>query len=455
MGESGVEKLMEGTLRGTRGVKVKDIGASGEDGEAPAERRVDPVVGKDVQLTLDIGMQADFQDAVREKHLLKGQDGKDHFAAVVVMSMDGQVLTLWSSETYDLNQIGQLRQSLVMDNGYRRPLTNRALQAYTPGSTVKPLVASAALTEGVVDRGTTVNCIGYLFPGRPNVFRCSIFEEFHVGHGPVQLVDAIEKSCNIYFYTAGRELGVERLSKWFDAYGLGRDTGFELPEQDGAIPSLKGAADADARSSEAIFLGIGQGPVAVTPLQMAAAYGTLLRAGDPVRPRILAQAEERAPQRRMVLAPDTVAAVREGMERVVSGSGGTARKAFAGMRLAVAGKTGSATAWGPVFDDNGNPVWDTTRPEKNADGTVKVGKDGQPVYRQQQAEGTHAWFMGYAPADNPQYIVSAVMEFGGHGGTWAAPMAREAFIQLERHGYLPALDVAPADESAGAVGRAD
>lgn len=452
MGESGVEKLMEGVLRGTRGVRLKELGASGEEEEEG--KRVDPAVGGDVQLTLDIGLQSDFQNAVREKHLLRGQDGKDHFAAVVVMSMDGQVLTMWSSETYDLNRMEELRNDLIKD-GYRRPLANRTLQAYTPGSTVKPLVASAALTERVVDLGTTVNCIGYLFPGRPNQFRCSIFEEHHVGHGPVQLVDAIEKSCNIYFYTAGRELGVERLAKWFDAFGLGRDSGFELPEQDGAIPSLTGAADADARSSEAIFLGIGQGPVSVTPLQMAVAYGTLLKGGEVVRPRILAKGYERAGAARMVLSPETVHAVREGMEKVVDGDLGTARKVLGGMKLQIAGKTGSATAWQPAFDDAGNPVWDTSRPVKNGDGTVKVGADGQPVYRQMQEEGTHAWFVGYAPADKPQYIVSAVMEFGGHGGVWAAPMAKEAFVELERHGYLPAVDVAPMEGEAGAVGRAD
>jgi penicillin-binding protein 2 len=453
MGESGVEKLMEGVLRGTRGVRLKDLGASGEEEETEG-KRVDPQVGGDVQLTVDIGLQSDFQNAVREKHLLRGQDGKDHFAAVVVMSMDGQVLTMWSSETYDLNRMEELRGQLIKDN-YRRPLANRTLQAYTPGSTVKPMVAAAALEERVVNLGTTVNCVGYLFPGRPNVFRCSIFEEHHVGHGPVQLVDALEKSCNIYFYTAGRDLGVEKLTKWFDAFGLGRDSGFELPEQDGAIPDLNGAGDADVRSSEAIFLGIGQGPVAVTPLQMAVAYGTLLKGGEVVRPRILAKGYERAGAARMGLAPETVRAVREGMEKVVGGDLGTARKVLGGMKLEVAGKTGSATAWGPVFDDAGQPVWDTSKPVKNEDGTVKVGADGQPVYRQMQEEGTHAWFVGYAPADKPQYVVSALMEFGGHGGGWAAPMAKEAFLQLERHGYLPAVDVAPMEENAGAVGRAD
>ncbi len=439
MGESGVEQLKENVLRGTRGARLKELGATGEEEDQPGQR-VDPQVGGDVQLTLDVGMQKDFQDAVHAKQLLKGQDGKDHFAAVVVMSMDGQVLSLWSSETYDLNKIGEERRALIRD-AYRRPLTNRALQSYTPGSIVKPLVASAALRAGVINNATTVVCNGYLFPGRPNIFRCSIFEESGGHHGPLQVVDAIEKSCNIFFYTVGRDMGVERMTQWFDAFGLGRDTGFELPEQDGAIPSLRGADDPDTQSSEAIFLGIGQGPVAVTPLQMATAYATLLKAGEVVRPHILAKSTEVPGPRRMILPPEIVATVRQGMEEVVSGPAGTARDVFRGIKLKIAGKTGSATAWGPVWDDAGNPVWDTSRPLKEEDGTVKLGTDGQPMYRQMQAEGTHAWFVGYAPADDPQYVVSAVMEFGGHGGKWAGPMAKEAFLQLERHGYLPAVDV--------------
>ncbi|HVS69924.1 MAG TPA: penicillin-binding transpeptidase domain-containing protein [Phycisphaerae bacterium] len=455
MGGSGIEKLEEDTLRGARGVKVKDIAS---DATSPdAERRLDPVVGNNVQLTLDIGLQADIQNNIRQKHLLKGEDGKDHFAALVVMSLDGQVLTLWSSETYDLNQIDALRGSLIKD-AYRRPLTNRALQGYTPGSTVKPLVASGALTENVITPATTIVCNGYLFPGKPNIFRCAIYEETHgaATHGPLQVVDALAESCNIFFYTVGRDMGMDRMLKWFDLYGLGRDSGFELPEQNGSIPDPRAQRDADAALMEATQMGIGQGPVTVTPIQMAAAYATLLQGGQPVRPHILAKDTGDLPPRRFSLPPDVVSIVRQGMERVVASPEGTAYKPFKGMKLQVAGKTGSATAWGPVYDDNGNPVWDTTRPEKNADGSPKIGPDGQPIYHQATAEGTHAWFVGYAPANNPQYVVVAMMEFGGYGGSWAAPMAREAFLQLERHSYLPALDVPPPDPQAppNAIGSA-
>jgi penicillin-binding protein 2 len=453
MGESGVERLMEGVLRGSRGVRLKDLGAAGD--EETEAKRIDPTVGKDVQLTLDVGLQSDFQNAVRDKHLLRGQDGKDHFAALVVMSLDGQVLALWSSETYDLNRIDELRNTLIRDQ-FRRPLTNRALQSYTPGSTLKPLVASAALSENVIDTSTTVNCIGYLYPGRPNMYRCSIFEESHglSYHGPLQVVEALEKSCNIFFYTTGRNMGMDRLIKWFDLYGLGRDSGFELPEQDGSIPAFRTDRDPDTANTEATLMGIGQGPVAVTPLQMAAAYGTLLQAGDPVRPRILARPSDPLP-RRFSLSRDTVATVRDGMQRVVANPGGTAHKTLGNLKLPIGGKTGSATAWGPVFDDNGNPAWDTAHPLKNPDGSPRLDDNGQPLYRQLQEEGTHAWFVGYAPADKPQYIVAAIMEFGGHGGTWAAPMAKEAFLELERHGYLPALDVTPMEGDPGAVGKVD
>ena len=257
---------------------------------AEPEKRIDPIPGKDVKLTLDVALQHDLYNALLDpaKHLLRGQDANDtknHFVALVIMSLDGQVLSMISLPTYDPNQIDALRAQLNADEA-NRPLANRALEGYQPGSTVKPLLASAALTEGVITPETTITCNGYLFPNRPGSFRCSIYVETNgrVTHGPLQLEDAIAQSCNIYFYNVGRMLGLEKLSHWFDLYGLGRDTGFELRESNGFIPTTQALADPDAAKTESLFLGIGQGRVNATPLQMANAYATLLRGGLDIAP---------------------------------------------------------------------------------------------------------------------------------------------------------------------------
>lgn len=127
------------------------------------------------------------------------------------------------------------------------------------------------------------------------------------------------------------------------------------------------------------------------------------------------------------------------MEAVVSR--GTGKDIFRSMHLPIAGKTGTADTSRPAFDDNGQPLYDTSRPLLDKNGRPLLGPDGKPLYSRMPHPGTDAWFVAYAPADNPQYVVAAVMEFGGFGGKAAAPMVKEALLQLERHGYLPKMDV--------------
>lgn len=435
VGEMGVERKMESVLHGRRGCVVLDKTKDGA-----VEKRIEAVPGKDVKLTLDIALQRDIQKAMLDpsKHLLRGQDGKNHFVGMVVLSMDGQVLSLISWPTFDPNTIDQTRAALVQDN-WRRPLVDRALEPYQPGSTVKPLLATGGLTEGVITPQTTVVCNGYLFPGRPNAFRCSIYVETNgrASHGPLQLADALAQSCNIYFYTLGGKLGIERISKWFGLYGLGQNSGFELPDANGSIPHVGTERDASEERTDSLFLGIGQGPVTATPLQMANAYATLLRGGLAITPRILLDEAPRGAQR-FTLDPNVVSAVRAGMEAVVTR--GTAQDIFSGMQLPVAGKTGTADTVRPAFDDNGNPVFDPSRPLVDKNGKPRLGADGKPLYARARQKGTDAWFVGYAPADRPKFVVAAVMEFGGYGGKAAAPMVREAFLQLEKHHYLEDVD---------------
>jgi penicillin-binding protein 2 len=321
-----------------------------------------------------------------------------------------------------------------MNDNYRLPLINRTTSAkYPPGSTVKPILASAGLAEHVITSGEAISCAGHFYPSRPDKFRCDGV------HNDIALVDAIAKSCNVYFYTVGQRLGVRRLGQWYGDFGFGRDTGMELPESRGDIPNPDRIIDSDELKYDALELGIGQGPIAVTPLQLANAYATLLRGGTAIAPRILAAT---APQKTnaVKIYPQDLAVIRQGMEHCTTS--GTGRSLFGNFKLRVAGKTGTADDPRPLFNDDGTPVDDLARPVFNPDGTQKLKPDGTPMYRQQRADELYdAWFVGYAPADRPQFIVAAILEWGGHGGRAAAPMVREAFLQLQKHGYLPKTDV--------------
>ncbi|HVT82455.1 MAG TPA: penicillin-binding transpeptidase domain-containing protein, partial [Phycisphaerae bacterium] len=443
IGSNGVEYTAETALHGIRGVRLLDLSEAGNAASTQAQKRIEPVPGKQVRLTLDASLQSDLYNAIDDpskslvvrttavKDLLKGQDGNDHPAALVVMSIDGQLLSILSYPSYDPNKFDQIQGTLLRDKA-RTPLINRALKGeYPPGSTAKPLLSVAALSENLVTIDETINCAGHFFPNRVDIFKCDGI------HGDISLIPAIEHSCDVYFYTIGQRLGINRLARWYGAYGFGSETGMELADAAGKLP--KPSDEEDRNLDDARRLGIGQGPIAVTPLQMANAYATLLRGGVAIPPRIFAGSP--APQKQAFqVSRTTLGAVREGMQLVVSGSGGTARSMFQGLNLRIAGKTGTAENPRPVFDANGQPVDNPSRPLLNPDKTPRLKPDGTPAFEQLVEKHDDAWFVGYAPYDNPQYIVVAVMEWGGHGGTSAAPMVREAFLQLERHGYLPNLD---------------
>lgn len=409
MGAFGIEKLAEEKLRGTRGTRLVDLDSNDIQGQAQ-----DPIAGSAVQLSLDVEFQRNLQAALADesRHLCRGQDGENHPVALVVLNaVDSSVIAMLSLPTYDLNDYDQHITEWMKDT-VNLPLQNRVIAAaYPPGSTVKPLLAAAAITEGIITPEDIVTCNGYLFPNRPTAYRCDIYLE-HPGatHGPLDLAGALEKSCNIYFYTLGMKMGYDRQSHWFSAFGLGEQTGIELAsETRGVAPRGNSDMEEPQRKLEAIMLGIGQGRISVTPLQMANAYATLLRGGLRIAPSII-RGSSRPQNVDLGLAPSAVAAVKAGMFNVVNGTAGTARKIK--LNIALAGKTGSATAT--------RPVWVDGKRESRTD--------------------SDAWFVGYVPADEPKYVIAALMEFGGHGGVAAGPMARETVVQLERAGYLPNLD---------------
>ncbi len=413
MGGSGVERMAEAELRGSRGIRVIDI----DTDQVIQTKSCAALPGQNIKLTLDIELQKDIETALKDanRHLLRGMDGQNHPVALVILNAaDSTVLSMVSLPGFDLNTYDDHVLELMHDQ-VNHPLLNRVVQsAYPPGSTAKGVVATAALTEKVVTPQDTIVCNGHLFPNQPGIYRCWYYADFGATHGPLHLENALEQSCNIYFYTMGMRLGYDRLATWYRNFGFGSPTGIGLREEIGGIaPTAGGVLDPEAAKREAILLGIGQGHIQVTPLQLANAYATLLRGGEKMTPSLVESTEVPATVR-IPLAVDQLPAVRQGLYLVVNGEHGTARKAF-GMNIQLAGKTGTATAWRMVFDS------------PTAQGHMKQDDD--------------AWFVGYVPADRPKYVIAALMEFGGHGGAAAAPMAKEAIIQLERHDYLPKLDV--------------
>jgi len=412
IGASGLERYAEGALRGVHGVKLVRLGSS----EAPTER-IEPVAGQSVRMTIDIEMQKDLQKEILDpaRKLLKGQDyprdETDHNIALVVLSIDGQVLAMISTPTFDLNSYDQNAVALNNDT-VNRPLLNRAIAAaYPPGSTVKPLVAAGVLEKGLVGATETVVCKGHLYDNRTESYRCTGV------HGAVNVDMALERSCNVFFYTMGSRLGLENITQWYAGFGFGQVTGLGLAEEGrGFLVDTRklpaGLGDRDSQMREAILEGIGQGELNVTPLQMADAYATLLRGGVRIPPRLVVD-EGRISTVPVGLSATTTGLVRKGMELVVSGSDGTARKILR-MRVAIGGKTGTATYKHKV-----------------------VGADGVA----EMVEDNHAWFVGYVPADKPEFVIAALKEGGGHGGLTAAPLVKEAVMKLEKYGYLAGVDL--------------
>ena len=400
MGATGVEQAAEKLLRGTRGVRLVNL----EGHQVKADYRK-PIPGQNIRLTLDINLQR----ALREKlgdpttHLLYF-NGQMHNAAVVVLSVNNnRVLLMLSEPGYNINTIHKDFSMLLTDP--RLPLMDRAMSsAFPPGSIVKPLEASFAMTEGVITPQTIMNCGPELFPNHPNVFRD---DSYPYGRGPTDVVSGLEESCDVCFYNVGMRLGLTRLVAGYRSYGLGSPTGIGLAEETGGyLPPTNNSISKIKRLDDAIMMGIGQGPMAVTPLQMANGYTALLRGGLWRQPQLIEQFHRPHP-RKININTSYLRYIYKGMYLVVHGPLGTAN--MVNFTLPVEGKTGTAQTAELV--------------RKNGKTTVVKGDDG--------------WFIGCVPADHPKYVIAAVVEMGGYGGQVAGPIVKACIQLMQQRGYLP------------------
>lgn len=385
VGRSGIERAYQQILGGEQGNVVVVVDALGRQVSTLEEEK--PVPGKPLQVTLDLHLQQEAAAAL----------GAQVGAVVGLDPRNGEVRVLLSQPAFDPDLFAghlepQKWQQLVSDPLH--PLNNRALQAlYPPGSTIKPLYAACALADGLRTPSQGVFCTGAVtIYGHP--YRCWL----KGGHGHVALEEAIEASCDTYFYSLARDAGIDRLARWARLFGLGSPTGIELSgESSGLVPDDEWSRKTRGQpwyAGETISVGIGQGPILVTPLQLAVAYAALVNGGFLVTPHLVAGQGQ--PPRPLGLPPEALATVRRGMERVVQGERGTAhRLAALGARLA--GKTGTAQ--------------------------VMRKKEGVTWRELPWEQRHHALFVGYAPADDPRLVVAVVVEHGGDAASVAAPVA--------------------------------
>jgi penicillin-binding protein 2 len=385
VGKSGIERVYDDTLRGRRGWKLVTVNSLGRPfGEAqPAER---PIHGDYLHSTLDARLQRALLEAM----------GDESGGAVFMDPRTGEILALASTPAFDPNVFASRMswddwQKIQTDR--RRPLHDRAIASfYAPGSTFKVLMSVMALETGTVTPDTIIHC-----GGSANLYGRNFLCWKKGGHGAVKLHHALVHSCNVYFYQVGRMAGIEAIHRYGAMFNLGRRTGIDLPgEAAGILPSNEWKMRTRGEpwySGETISVAIGQGLLAVTPVQMA----TLLSAvatGQLPRPHLVRGGRwDPVP---LPVSPDTLERVREALRDVVEE--GTGRRAALGP-ISVAGKTGTAQ----VFKHSAGIDAD------------KLPKD----------ERDHAWFVGYAPAEAPEIAFAVVIEHGGHGGTTAAPVVRK------------------------------
>lgn len=400
IGKTGIERFYEAELHGQVGYEEVETNARGR--VLRVLKRTDPIPGKDIVLSLDIKLQEAAEEA------LAGRRG----AVVALNPMTGEVLAMVSQPSFDPNLFvtgisfkayAELRDSID------RPLFNRILRGqYPPGSTIKPAVAIAGLDSGVITPSSRVYDPGYYqLPNYDHKYR----NWNRSGDGYVDMDTAIMRSNDTYFYDLAHKLGIDRLSTYMNQFGIGQKVSLDMFEESAGLMPSREWKRATRRQAwfpgETLILGIGQGYMQSTPLQLAQATALIASKGKWIRPHLAKTIEgeppvDPNPMPDIVLRdPSNWARVSHGMQQVVHGARGTARVAGVGAQYMIAGKSGTAQ--------------------------VVAIKQGEKYDRSkvQERHRDHALFVGFAPANNPQIAVSVMIENGEAGSRVASPVVRK------------------------------
>ncbi|MEC6833892.1 penicillin-binding protein 2 [Photobacterium toruni] len=423
MGKLGIERYYEELLHGTSGYQEVEVNSRGR--VIRTLKYIPPIPGKDIKINIDIKLQQYVQNLLTE-HTIDPKTGQEIIkhkrgSIVVLDPKDDAILAMVSSPSYDPNLfvrgISSKKYTALLNNP-DRPLVNRVtLGIYPPASTVKPLIAVAALTEGVITPSTTRNDPGWW--QIPNSTSRKFRDWLRWGHGRVNIYKAIEESVDTYFYQVAYDLGIDRLSTWMNKFGYGEYTGIDIHEESKAnMPTREWKQARHKRpwyQGDTIPVGIGQGYWTATPLQIAKATSVLVNSGVVHRPHLLkniidnkveSPAEfENFPSITGV-SPQTWEIAREGMHRVLYGHRGTARKAFYNTPYQAGGKSGSAQVFGLAKNQ-----------KYNAEELEEHLRD-------------HALFTAFAPFEKPQVVVSMVLENAGGGSSNGGPIARKIFDHM-------------------------
>ncbi len=407
IGRTGVERSYESILRGSPGFDRKVVDAKGiPQGDEAAEellghyRRVEPVPGRDLRLTVDMELQEIMLEALAEH--VSG-------AAVAIDPRDGSVLGLLSKPTFNPNSwTGRLsaEEKRRVDTDPFKPMVDKTTHSWFPGSTFKLVSAAAALGEGYIRPEETLRCPGYYEFGNRR-FHC-----WHrAGHGSINLVDSLKYSCDVYYYKLGEKMGMDRLAQYAYMFGFGERTGIGINgESRGLVPTKdwhRKHSPEGFQHGFTLSTAVGQGDTRVSPLQTALAFGALANGGKLYYPRLVDRIETAEGnvlfeyparvRRELELAPEIVREIDVGMTAVLNEPGGTAHKHRLNY-VNIAGKTGTAQVRG--F------------------GRQRL-VNGEVTLRHRD----HSWFVGYGPAEDPRIVVVVFVEHGGSGSRVAAPVA--------------------------------
>ncbi|MGR0186333.1 penicillin-binding protein 2 [Azospirillum aestuarii] len=409
IGKAGMEKYHEKALRGTAGTSQLEVNAVGRVIRELSRDEGQP--GREVQLTIDIGLQKFVQQRLSQ----------EVSASCVVMDVHtGGIYALCSHPSYDPNQFtmgisAELWEELLSNQA--TPLNNKAVAGqYPPGSTFKPVVALAALESGLISRNHTVFCPGHMDLGD---------HRFHCwkkgGHGTVDVVGALRHSCDVWFYDVSRRIGIDRIAEMAHRFDMGQLTGLDLPhERPGLIPSIdwkKGALGKPWAQGETLIAAIGQGYVLSTPMQLVAMTARLANGGFAVKPhltkQIKAMSGEQTSWPPIGVKKENLDLVLRGLYEVTNAPNGTAYKSrITEPGYEMAGKTGSAQV----------------RRITMAERSTGVKKNEDLPWR----ERDHALFISYAPVSSPRYACAVFVEHGGGGSTAAAPIARDILLECQK-----------------------
>jgi penicillin-binding protein 2 len=410
IGRSGVERAWESYLRGRDGelrvvvdVRGRELEGARAQPAAAYATRVEANPGLDLRMTLDMDMMRSAERAFR---------GHPSGGVVVVDVHTGRVRALYSKPSYDLNEmssgLSHARSAELNENPFRPLIDKTTYETYFPGSTFKPITALASLIEGVQPGATTYKCPGFYELGKRR-FRCS-----HV-HDEVDMHDALVQSCNVFFYRVGEQIGIDRIASFAKEFGLGEKTGIGInTEAAGFVPTRDWyAAQHNNRYHVGFTLNtsIGQGDTRVTLVQIALMYAALANGGTLYVPQLVERVEQAdgtvvaefppRVRRRINVDPALLTYVNDGLLGAVNDRHGTAFESRIEGGVSVAGKTGTAEV---------------------SKQRLSPGEDPRRAWYYQRP---HSWFAAFAPADKPELAVVALVEHGGWGGKFAAPIAMQ------------------------------